>query len=75
MTLLSEQTATAVNKEQVGGLSGDQLAGSDGADSHQPSYLLDGAHNPHAMEVGEDLEPALSDLDKKILFSCIQTSP
>lgn len=42
--------------------------------SHQPRILLDGAHNPHAMErLTRTLSQHYPDLDKKILFSCIQT--
>lgn len=42
--------------------------------SNQPRILLDGAHNPHAMEkLTATLNQHYQELDKKILFSCIQT--
>ena len=42
--------------------------------SNQPRILLDGAHNPHAMDrLTGTLNQHYPDLDKKILFSCIQT--
>lgn len=42
--------------------------------SAQPRILLDGAHNPHAMEkLTATLNQHYQELDKKILFSCIQT--
>ena len=41
---------------------------------NQPWILLDGAHNPHAMDrLTGTLNQHYPDLDKKILFSCIQT--
>ena len=41
---------------------------------NQPRILLDGAHNPHAMDrLTGTLNQHYPDLDKKILFSCIQT--
>lgn len=42
--------------------------------SNQPRILLDGAHNSHAMErLTRTLNQHYPELDKKILFSCIQT--